>query len=308
VKPNYFVIGSAKCASTSLCAMLGQHPDVFMTDPKEPNFFNVPKIYARGYDWYESLYDTANGERLRGEGTASYAARTLFPDVPARIHEYSPDAKLVYIVRHPLEKIKSMWLETATWTREAWEKHVGHLDDRKYATTQPSFNKALREGHDILVDPANYWRELDAFWKHFPQEQMLIVFFEEFKRDPQRVLRECFSFLGVDDSVEIPRVHLNSSTASRMPKRSLATIRSHPALHAGYAAARQLLPRRLRSQLSRRFLTTKIEDRPEYDHETLAWLVDLLENDARRLLEYCGRPADYWKFPTLPARQATKRS
>jgi len=297
MKPNYFVIGAAKCGSSSLCAMLGKHPDVFMTEPKEPKFFNVPTVYAKGYDWYESLFASANGKRMLGEGTASYAARAIFPEVPGRIREYAPEAKFIYIVRHPLEKIASMWVESATWSRETWEIHLGHLGEKKYATIQPSFNKALREGRDVLVDSANYWNELQAFWQHFPREQTLVVFFEEFKQDPQPILRECFSFLGVDETVDIPSIHLNPSTAKYLPNKGLGTIRSNPVLHGGYNVVRGLLPKPLRIKLSRRFLTTKVEERPQYDPETLAWLVDFLKEDSRKLLEYCGRPADYWQFP-----------
>ncbi len=56
VKPNFFVIGAAKAGTTSLCELLGAHPDVFMCDPKEPGFFSLPTKYKLGYDWYASLF------------------------------------------------------------------------------------------------------------------------------------------------------------------------------------------------------------------------------------------------------------
>lgn len=77
--PNYLVIGASKCATSSLCANLGQHPDVFMTHPKEPSFFSHDPIYARGWDWYLSLFEDAGDVSARGEGSTSYTKAFAHP-------------------------------------------------------------------------------------------------------------------------------------------------------------------------------------------------------------------------------------
>ncbi len=76
--PNYLVIGASKCGTSSLCRLLGQHPDMFMSTPKEPNFFCYDHVYEKGWAWYESLFDRADGKLAIGEGTTQYSQRTVW--------------------------------------------------------------------------------------------------------------------------------------------------------------------------------------------------------------------------------------
>ena len=75
--PNFLVIGAAKSATTSLCELLGQHPDVFILDPKEPHFFT--RHYELGWKWYKSLFSNAGSYERIGEGSTSYSQKGLYP-------------------------------------------------------------------------------------------------------------------------------------------------------------------------------------------------------------------------------------
>lgn len=79
MKPNYIVIGSMKSGTSTLCHLLGQHPDIFMSNPKEPEYFCNPELYARGREWYETLFEDATGKSAVGEGSTSYIKAHLFP-------------------------------------------------------------------------------------------------------------------------------------------------------------------------------------------------------------------------------------
>ena len=113
--PNLLIIGAAKCGTTSLHAYLDQHPDVFMARPgpdsrgeKEMRFFWRDDWYER-LDWYQEQFDPR--ARVRGEATPSYAHYPYLRDVPRRIHSLVPDARFIYIVRDPIERIVAHWVQ-----------------------------------------------------------------------------------------------------------------------------------------------------------------------------------------------------
>ena len=131
-----------KSGTTTLCHLLGKHPDIFMSNPKEPNFFCRPDIYARGFEWYESLFEDAAGQTAIGEGSTSYTKAHLFPGVPEKIASYRPDVKLIYIVRHPLERIESQWTFNVIHNQ-----------------AHQSFAKTLRDDPH-LINTSRYWWQI----------------------------------------------------------------------------------------------------------------------------------------------------
>jgi hypothetical protein len=148
MKPNYMLIGAAKCATTTICNLLGRHPDVFMVDCKEPQFFNHDEIFARGYEWYESLYAEAGDKKMRGEGSNASTMKEQFPHALRRIVSYAPELKLIYVVRDPFERIESYWLEKRSNAGD-----LLHYD----------FNTSVRTDRHWLVDSSNYLAQIDAF-------------------------------------------------------------------------------------------------------------------------------------------------
>jgi hypothetical protein len=72
MRPNYLVIGAHKCATTTVCTLLGQHPDAFMAEVKEVHFFSKDEVFGRGFAWYESLFDPAGSKKRIGEGRPTY--------------------------------------------------------------------------------------------------------------------------------------------------------------------------------------------------------------------------------------------
>ena len=85
MKPTFIVIGAAKAGSTTLCQLLRQHPDVFMSPVKELHYFSFDGAWAKGRAWYESCFEGADGEAQVGEGSTSYTARKVFPRAAERM-------------------------------------------------------------------------------------------------------------------------------------------------------------------------------------------------------------------------------
>src|SRR4051812_36073420 len=107
--PTFLVIGAAKSGTTSLHSYLDLHPRVAMSEPKEPSFFNREDWEIRR-DWYESLFDPA--AEVRGESSTAYTRYPIVRGAPERIRALVPDAKLVYVVRDPIDRLVAHWVQS----------------------------------------------------------------------------------------------------------------------------------------------------------------------------------------------------
>jgi len=104
-RPTFFLLGATKAGTTSLHYYLTQHSDILMSDPKEPPFFRLE--YERGPDWYWRTYFRRHaGQREAGDG----APQNLYlPFVAPRIAGTAPDARLLVLCRHPVDRAVSAW-------------------------------------------------------------------------------------------------------------------------------------------------------------------------------------------------------
>jgi len=277
LKPNFLVIGAAKAATTALCHFLLRHRQICFARLKEPFFFSNDQVYARGWKWYRSLYEHHAGEPAVGEGSTHYSATGVFPNTVPRIAEHLPEAKLIYIVREPLSRLQSMWIE-----------------HRSQGLERRPFNEAIRDD-PIYLDTAMYWKQLSAYRDHFPDERFLLLFYEDYAADANAVLQRCYRFLGVDDSVRYDDAD-QPRYASSDKREDLAMTNLLRRGVPGFYALRDRVPGKWRSWAKRK-LKKPVEGRPEWDPATRAWVIERIGDDVRRYLEHCGKPADHW--PTL---------
>jgi hypothetical protein len=91
--------------------MLREHPDVAFARIKEPHFFSNPNQFALGWPWYRSLFDHRQLGQILGEASTSYSRIRSYPKVVRRIQRYLPDVKIIYMVRNPLDRIRSAYIE-----------------------------------------------------------------------------------------------------------------------------------------------------------------------------------------------------
>jgi hypothetical protein len=148
VLPNLIVIGAAKCGTTSLHEYLDEHPEISMSREKELHFFVDGKNWGRGLAWYESHFDSA--APVRGESSPGYSAFPLYRGVPERMAETIPEAKLIYLVRDPVQRIVSHYTHrTVNWPE------MGTLEE------------ALADPHirEWLVTPSRYWLQLEPSFR-----------------------------------------------------------------------------------------------------------------------------------------------
>jgi hypothetical protein len=172
---------------------MDQHPEIQMSSIKETNFFSGPPNgipYTSGVkrignlDEYEALFDPVF--RVRGEASPNYTAFPLRRGTPERIKQAIPDAKLIYLVRDPVERTVSHF-----YHRVSTEGERRSLRDALGDLTDP---------YSPYICPSFYASQLDQYLQHFGQEQILVIDQASLLTDRHATLREIFAFLSVDDA------------------------------------------------------------------------------------------------------------
>jgi hypothetical protein len=155
----------------------------------------------------------------------------------------------------------------------------------------PSFTQSLRQYPHIL-DTSLYWKQINAYRKHYLDDRILVLFFEDFTKDPYGVLERCYRFLGVDPSVRVtdsekPRHVSSDAKLDRWPIRFLQKV-------PGARGLKNLVPG-LAAQAMDLF-RKPIDAKPEWDVPTRRWAVEQVAEDAQSFLKFYGKPIDFWKL------------
>lgn len=177
--PNLIVIGGLKCATTSIHHYLSLHPEIQMSRPKELNYFVEELNGDLGSNWYQSHFDRR--VKIRGETSPHYTNLPYFDGVAERMRAHVPEAKLIYMVRDPIERIKSHWR---------------HCRDNGYETRP--VGEALSSVDQSYYARSKYWTQLEPFAQRYPRDQVMVVTSEELKAECGATMASVFSFLGVD--------------------------------------------------------------------------------------------------------------
>ncbi len=179
--PDFIVIGAMKSATTTLHEQLARQNGLFMSRPKEPNFFSDDANYARGIDWYASLFAGAGDDQLLGESSTHYTKLPTHPHTVERMLTALPEVKLIYVIRHPIDRLTSHYLHEVT---------VG--------TIATSLEKAIDQ-HPELVDYGRYSMQLEPYLRAYGPESILPVFFDRLASEPDMELERVGRFLGVHE-------------------------------------------------------------------------------------------------------------
>lgn len=176
--PNFIIIGAMKCATSTLHEQLALQPGIFMSDLKEPNFFSDDDQYAKGINWYTSHFAEATDAPLHGESSTHYTKLPTHPNTVQRLQQNLPDAKFIYIMRHPIDRLVSQYIHE-------WSQRVISVD----------INQAI-EQHPELISYSQYSRQLAPYLEVFGSDRVLPVFFERMLSEPQAELERICCFLG----------------------------------------------------------------------------------------------------------------
>jgi Sulfotransferase family len=273
--PNLFVVGVGKGGTSSLCAYLGQHDDVFMSPVKEPHFFSDadPDLVraVKDEEAYLRLFEAADSEKFRGEGSVSY-----FWDAAsaAAIRRASPDARIIVSLRDPIDRAYSHYWDTVRYGRE----------DRSFRrAVDEELSGLLPPGREPYLRRSLYCESLCRFISEFGTK-VFVVYFEDLTHDSRGELRRIFEFLEIDPDVA-DCVNLDIRNPFALPRnRAARTIISSASLR---ALARPLVQRRLRSRLEGMLLRTA--EKPCIDAELIPVLTDYFAADRLALEDLLGQ-------------------
>jgi hypothetical protein len=275
--PNLVVIGAMKCATTSLHHYLDLHPEISMARQRGLNAF-LAENAGRSIDWYASHFDLPG--RIRGDTSPRYTNAPLNPGVPARLHAWLPEARLVYVVRDPVARMVSHYTHYVASGYERRAPAEALLDESEGRERNPYLCRSL------------YWMQLEHYLSLYPPSRIHVLYYEALRDRRRETLRALFRFLGVDESFEasaFERVHhetrhKRSLTPTGQRVRQLLT----PALARLSQDGRERVGALLTRPFSRRV------ERPVLDASVEARLCDRLRSDSRNLQEFVGSAGPGW--------------
>ncbi len=193
LKPNLFIIGAMKAGTTSLHYYLNNHDSVFMCEPKEPGFFVEELNHDKGEDWYLSLFEEANDAAIIGESSTHYSKYPNHKNVAKRIADFAPDARLVYVMRDPVERALSQYWFSIDASAKRPVNDI-YMEKRPILT-------AFKEDNSY-VDFSDYALQLNQYLEHFPLDKIYTLTFESLIAQPANETNKLLRWLGVTGDID----------------------------------------------------------------------------------------------------------
>ena len=178
--PNVVIIGAGKSGTTALHRYLDLHPDVAMSARKELNFFTRGDWQDR-VDWYRAQFDAS--APVRGESSPTYTINPIMGPVPERMHALIPDARLLYLVRDPVERLLAHWAE---WVHVTHERRSLDASLADYDSPRNPYTAASRYAH-----------QLEYFDAHYPADRVHVLDQADLRERRAETLAGVFAFLGL---------------------------------------------------------------------------------------------------------------
>lgn len=275
--PNFFIAGTPRAGTTSLYEYLKDIDGIYMSPIKEPNYFSVnisDKILLqkpfRKKNEYLKLFRNVKDEIAIGEGSHSYL---WDPQSAKLIHQAIPDAKIILILRDPVERAFSHYLFTVGVGQEN-----GTFSDaiKKALKAKPDFSGAI-------IEAGLYGKQIDRYLKYFEKEKIKIVISEEFIKNTESIMKEILEFLdvGVVKTCSFKKIHHEYSVIDN--KFIALLIRNRMVRH----AAKNFLPRQGGRKLKEFFDKKGIK--PELNENDKQFLQEYYHNDVLHLEKILNR-------------------
>lgn len=298
--PNFLIIGAPKSGTTALYYWLAGHQEVQLSTPKEPYFFE--EEYERGPEYYWRTYfaDGWRGQSLVGEARTSHL---FLPYVTRRIYETVPDARLVAILRNPVERAFSHW-----WMSRCMGREPLGFDEALRANWRSIRDGTSLEGPDVerrwranilargrfrrpeplsvrpYIEPGHYARHLERFLTYFPRSQLCVLLYDDLLQRPQDTMTRLLEFLGLDGS---------GMRHAPAPENVSLTRFSRPLFKfSRRIRLERIVPRGLLA--AARTSLSNIGSRPTMADAAREWLQDYFEPHNRRLELLLGRDLAAW--------------
>ena len=285
--PNFLIIGAMKSGTTAFYYYLEQHPEVYMSLVKEPNFFCSQQGAADAVTHiggYQHLFRGVSGEKAVGEASHCYL---YDPGAAAEIRRYVPEAKLIAILRNPVDRAYSHYLHMLRTGTEP-------VDDFAQALREDQAGADKRRTFQDYIGRGLYFDQLKRYLETFPREQLRVYLYEDLSGAAVRTVQDAFRFLEVDDSF-VPDVSLRRNVSGYPKYKALdALLRSQSRVK---HAVKIYFPARLRWGLSQAFDSLKTRNLvvpPPVHPGVRQQLIEVYREDVLQLQELIRRDLSGW--------------
>lgn len=281
--PNFIIGGALKAGTTSLNYYLKQHPQVFMSEFKEPRYFayeadNPDHADGRGLRFpvktlaeYAALFEAANGHKAIGEASPHYL---ISPVAPRRIKQTIPQVRLIFSLRDPIKRAYSIY----------WHNVRLGIEDRPV-------EEALGE-KEYAVTHGLYYAWLSDWYECFDAAQIKVILFDDLQRDTQNVFAEICRFLEIDDTF-VPDLTVRNRGGA-MKNQGLGRLFERLKTHPLRRLVDPLVPRRARGMMIEA-RNRNFEEPPPLSPEIQQRLARFYHDDLSRLESFLQRDLSAWR-------------
>jgi hypothetical protein len=295
--PNLFIIGAAKAGTTALYDYLTQHPQVFLSQVKEPEFFSREDYYARGLDWYQDWYfEGAEDYPVRAEATPHYLYWS--EKVAPRIKEAYRERPVKFVVsfRDPVSRAYSLYWNMVREGEEDLDfDEALRVEERRLKQNRYELYQLGSMAYGYSAG-SRYASLLQPYLKLFSLKSFFFVFQDDLKSRVNETCEEIFEFLGIESSIQIKP---SNSNPAAMPRSRLLhkTLRRRPLFKEFIKPFIPIRVRRARRSLKSKLMDANLKETPYVPlHPQLAHELRLsYRTEIEKLEKIIGRELSSWK-------------
>ena len=298
LKPNFFIVGAPKCGTTALYEYLRHHPNIFMSEVKEPHFFakdlgSYPRI--KTLEDYTELF-TRSTDRHSSVGEASvYYLRSAV--ALANIRAFNPEAKIIAMFRNPVDMVHSLHSQLLYWSEEVerdFEAAWRLQERRSRGLDLPPGSRGgfLVQYHEV----GRFGTQTERVLSVFPAEQVKLILYDDFTASPASVYTDVVEFLKIphDGRTEFPRI--NENKRARMSWLRQLYRKPPVVLKSTVRSLKQAVGDEEIAGLQKKIveLNTVKERRPPLSAEFRAELVNTFRDEVFLLSRLMNRDLSHW--------------
>lgn len=295
--PNLIIIGAMKSGTTSLHYYLNLHPEISMSRQKELNFFNKDKNWHKGIEWYKSHF--LGTAKIYGESSPNYTSYPRSKNVPSRMFSLIPNAKLIYVMREPIERIVSQYVHL----------YAEGQENRKIEEALAEFEE------NLYIERSRYFFQLQQYLSFFAPSNILIITSEQLSNFPEITMQQVFRFLEVNPNFKFnfdvkrnamdilrfghyiinPSFKFNTKLHDSSRKKRIKLAADSPTAKI-LAKITKPLPPEIGDHVKKIIylpFSQKVK-RPKINNTLRQRLLDYLDEDIRLLKEFTGYSLEEW--------------
>lgn len=286
MKVDFFIVGAPKAGTTSLYHYLNEHLEIEMSSQKEPDYFSDEALKRQGMYYGKSRIDnlekyhglfTDKDVKIRGEASVSYL---FYNDVPKKIKEYNPKAKIIIMLRNPIDRAFSHYL---------MDYRLGLVSDSFESIIEKKLkHKNANLFYQQYIEVSEYARQVSGYLELFDIENILFIDYEDFKNDVSAVVNDVYIFLGVNNDFQ-PNVKKRHNTYT-MPKNSI--IRFIYSFVSFRKFLTNIVPKSILKRL--RNLLFKSDKKPAISNDTRKFLASYFKDDVEKLSVLLNKNFSKW--------------